>query len=685
MPVRSPAFRRRTGPRCTGKASNVGIWVTDAVLLQAIEQYQLAVAKSCRRISSHAGPLESRRRAAKRHMTGALPTTHPFPSIWQFDVPPTTVQWEAPTTQEYRRNKRDQISVSSMVNRFVGWLESSLSATGPSISLPKAESLTGTVFTEALAVNSVAETVVVPNSILEEPDPLAYLPEEIIAFRSSICNFKMVDVGTLNNLTKTCRQSFRRRIMRGDMSVNTMLAALDPLDSAAEARLPSTETANKIRATIRRSILYALVDAQKQSPGSVAHDLWLAFLGRICADGGSENHHVQLFWSIMNVLPSSVKELIPMGQIHNLTSTFVAAQANRPSRFANWSLRAARFGRSLASLNTEQRRELDDSMRMFLLEQDCAPETIKRMRFAWLAITAHDANVTTGEFIRNFYACIGKFTQLQGQQLWRILMSRLSAIGALDDEATKQLAESPYISMDQRWTALVTYIMAFGNKDVGLREMCDVLSRIRHFDTVVRSLTANPSRNSERHILPALASACDNHRQALEIFDSIPRRQPHFRRPNWSWTLWAKYMEQMIKDPKIRPIRVWHVLNCDHWYNSNNRATPEETRAKTQLLEKMALWFLEAPHLNSRQILRNIGKCISHQGTLTNGVSSPMLAHLAHHLSRDLEVGGTGNTARMEWLLTMVSQYHGVDEAKRAAEALNGWRAQTGWEGPDKL
>lgn len=647
------------------------------MLLRAIEQYQQCISTSCRRINSHAGPLESRRRATKRHMTGLMPTSHAFPPIWQFDVGPNALHWEGPTSQEHRRQKREQLSVSSMFSNFIGWLENAGSVDKPFMPPPSHVSRLETVSAEALAVNPAAEPepVTIPEPILQEPSPSPYLPEEIIKLRTSIFDLDIVDDDVLFKLTRTCRQSLRRRVERGDLSVEALLAALEPLDVATKSRIPTSGTANKVSAMIRRSILYAMVDTQKRTATLISPDLWLAFVSRVCASNG-DNHEIQLFWRLMDAIPSSLREQIPASQIRNLTCAFVTLQANRHNLYAHWSARAARFNQAIEQLSTQQRQKLDDGMATFLLQQDWLSQRARRMRFSWLIIKAADTRTATPEFIQTLRACIGDDSRLHGLQLWQVMAARLSATGTLDTETRKQVMEASYTSMSQRWSSLIAAVMASGNMTTGLRELCTILTEISEFGAVVDVLTSRPFHLVRKDVVQALAYACNNHEQALHLYDAIDlKRQSSRKRPLWNLSTWTKYVEQMIKDPEIDPIRTWQVLNLTYRH-SQQQDTPNEIKAKTQLLDKMGQWFVEAKHLNDRQVLRNVEKCATHQRALTNNVSSQTLASMTEVITRDLKNGQRGRTSRMQWLLSMVAQNQGRDQARRTASALNGWRMQ---------
>ncbi|PNY28162.1 Uncharacterized protein TCAP_01925 [Tolypocladium capitatum] len=672
MPVRSPAQCRRTIAR-----SRVGLWATDSMLVPAIEQYHRAVLPPCRHLSSHAGPLESRRRLGKRHMTGLMPTSSAYPPVWQFDVPSTAgmPQWEAPTAPAYRRQKNQQLSVSGLFNHLISWLETS-GTDKPFVPPPADTATTGTVAVEALALDKTAEREAMPETWVREAAPSRDLPREIMKLRTSIRTLDEADEETLFRLCRTCRRSLRRRVERGDLSVEALVAALDPLDLATRSRIPVAETANRIAAMIRRTVLSAMADVQKRDGNAVSHELWMTLAEKICCTNGT-NHDIQLFWRLMDVMPAFLRAQIPSEHIAGLARAFVTAQANRHNLFSHWSARAARFSNALRNLSAAQRQYLDDSMKGFLLRQDWATEAARRLRFSWQIIEAYDTRATTQEFLAAYRASVEPGVRLHSLQLWQLLAARVIAIGAIKGEQIKTLMEAEYVSMSQRWTRLVLALLASEKSDSGLRELCACINGIGEFDTMAQALTSPPLRDVRVDAVQAVAAACNDHNQAIQLYDSIVIKDGSRRKlGGWDWAAWTKYVERMVKDPKMEPTRVWQVLNLTRPSGKGacSEATAEEVEAKAQLLDRMGQWYVEAPHLNDRQVLRQVQRCVSCQRSLTNGVSSRTLAIVAGIVTRDLEKGEMGRTTRMEWLVGMVAQAHGADEAESTVKALKGWR-----------
>ncbi|PWI66222.1 hypothetical protein PCL_05187 [Purpureocillium lilacinum] len=678
MPVRSPAQCRRPVSRRATASSQVGVWVTDSMLAQAIEQYHRAVLPPCRRhLNSHAGPLESRRRANKRHMTGLMPTSSAFPPIWQFDVPSSSIpQWEAPTAPSYRRQKNKQLSVSGLFNNLIGWLENSGADKG--LVPPIADSAaTGVVSMEALAVSADTPLDLTPEDRLREAAPPHDLPTEIAELRARVCDLDEATEAALYRLCTTCRRSLRRRIERGELTVDGLVLALDPLDLATRSRIPSVATANKMAAMLRRTIVSAMADAQERSESAVAPELWSTLAQQICGTN-ADNHDVQLFWRLMDVMPPALRARIPASQLAAFTHAFVAAQANRHNLFSHWSARAARFSNALQKLGDDQRQRLDEVMTRYLQEQDWLSEMARRMRFSWLIVKAYDSTATTQQFINSYKAAIESSMRLNSMQLWQLLAARLVAAGTLDGDQGKALMEADYSAMSQRWARLVLAVLASKNRDSGLREVCACLNGIGEFDTAAQALTSAPIRHLRIDAIQAVAAACHDHNQAVQLFEAVVLKEGSRQKVGaWKWSAWSAYVEGMIKDPKMDPARIWQVLNLRHSANGRDacpKAAAGEVKAKTQLLDQMGKWFMEAPHLNDRQVLRQVQRCVASQRALTNGVSSCTLANVAELITRDLEKGGRGRTSRMRWLVGMVEQTHGADGAKRAAKALQGWR-----------
>ncbi|KAG5980988.1 hypothetical protein E4U55_003425 [Claviceps digitariae] len=685
MPPRSPALRRRTAPSRAAHASNIGIWITDAMLMQAIVHYQRAAGTS-RQFGSHPGPLESHRRTSRRHMTGLMPTSHTFPPIWELDVGSSRLQWEAPTSQEHRRQKREKTSVSGIFKSFIGWFRNwgSTDKRSSAMAVSPSDAGSSVVRSEALAVDSCStEFIATADQVADEPMPSPELPEEIMLLRSKITNIKedAFILGNLNQAARVCKRCLRRRIERSDLSVQGLVAALEPLDSTSRSRIPNAKMADKMSAMIRRGILQAMGDVHNQNPGAVSRELWLAFKDNLfTSTTKGDAHGIQLLAKLLEIMPASLKDDISAEKIRNLTRTLVTAQAGRKNSIPRWLALASRFNRVLQQLPAQRQREIDDDMATFLSQQDQVSDTAKRMRFAWLVIKAHTAHTSTQSFLDLYRSWLGPNHRLNSLQRWQVIFARLSALQTFDPASRNQLMEEAYTSQYARWSALLTHTMSSVHKDTALQEISAVLSGIGEFASTVRTLTLPPVHELERHTMEALAAACSSHHEVLILHDAIDMKpRAHRAQPLWSWTTWTKHVEAIIKDPAIDQSRIWKLLRLTYTPLKNTqllaKEIAQEKNAKCHLLIQMTEWFIQAKHLTDRQVLRNLQRCLNMYRALNDGaIPSQMLAHLVGLISRDLERGQRGRTARMRWLLALISAKYGPEEAQKAARAWDGWR-----------
>ncbi|KAK5990876.1 hypothetical protein PT974_09151 [Cladobotryum mycophilum] len=660
MPVRTPASCRRTVPPPPALASQAGIWITDSILGQALENYNRRYFAPCRHLSSYSGPLESRHRLGKRKMTGLMPSTPIYSPLWHFEVAsiPGTWQWEPPTTQEERRRKGQGLSVSTMFNHLIGWLEKS-DADKPFIQPPPSED--PNVVVQATAAGEAMASDVATGELYQDY-PVDF-PQEIVKLRDNIGLLEAVDDEALFRLCKTCRRSLTRRIRRGHLSVEGLLLALEPFDQETRDRLPDQKTAGKFAAMIRRSILTVMDDVQSKDPKAHLQHLWLAFAAWVCASGGGHSNN-QLFWRLMHVMPEPVQAQIPPEQIFHLTRSFIIAQAARHNIFTHWNARAENFAEILERLSASQREKLEADVESFLAQDDGVSETKKRMRFAWLVVRSFDAKTTNEAFIHSYQAHMSDFgIRLNSLQLWQLMVGRVKMVG-VTKEAYSQLIETENTSIS--------------------RPNMRVLGGIGEMENLAEALLSAPAQLIRADAVHALVVACDDHRLALELYASLeaksvdkPLLWKHF-----SWSTWAPYMERMIKDPELDSAHFGKLLNLGRIMRRDDPDEAEkEVQAKVELLDKMSRWYMETTHLNARQLFRRIGECAAIQRSLINIISPETLANLTGVITSDLERGEWGRTTRLEWLIRLVADTQGDKQAEITASTLKGWRSMNDQNG----
>ncbi|RFU76203.1 hypothetical protein TARUN_6025 [Trichoderma arundinaceum] len=670
MPVRSSAQCRPSIPPRGLVSHSSAVWITDSMLRQAIEHYyrQFPVSAPCRRLSSHSGPLESRRRQlGKRNMTGIMPSSSTYPPLWHFDIAwvPSEWKWEPPSTVEERKRKKQAISPSALFDGLISWLEKS-DGDKPFIQPPADMAVSSMATGENTATESVYHDVSMPSELLRE----------LAVLRKSIALLDTINGEALDRLRRLFRQDYLRRMEEADLSVEGLHIAMEPLDQTTRDKISDPRMADWLIARIRRSLLTGLDVAQrKSSENALVRDLWMAFAAIVCTSGGGYQN-IRLFSRMMSLMPDSIRAQIPMDQISGLTQSFVKAQAKSSNLSTRWTVAAARFGEALSTLSPIQMQSLDLEMNALLQQETRYLDTDRRLRLSWLMVKAYNPSTANEEFIQSYRDLdIG----LRHLQLWQVVVARLKSTRAIEANTHTELTRTEYTSLSQRWVALFSTIHGLPNADSVLAELCGFFKSIDQMDTLIRALSSLPVSRMSIDSTRTIATACDDHILALHVYEALRSRLGQGAQiTTWGWEAWVPYLERIIKDPDItRPVH-WEVLNLTRLATAQNAAGPEEIareiQAKMALLDKMGQWYMEASHLNDRQVLRRLQRCASVQRALTKGVSSQVLAHVAEVVTRDLQKGEWGRTTWLQWLLGMVAQEHGEQHASDVSKTLKGWR-----------
>ncbi|KAL7935242.1 hypothetical protein V8C35DRAFT_268463 [Trichoderma chlorosporum] len=670
MPMR-PAAQCRPGGRVSPSSA---VWITDSMLRQAIEHYhrQFSAAASCRHLSSHSGPLESRRRQlGKRNMTGIMPSSSTYPPLWHFDVAwvPSEWKWEPPSTVEERKRKKQTISPSALFDGLISWLEKS-DADKPFIQPPPTDMTLNSVSTgEATATEYVYDDV----------STQTIVPQELAVLRNAILTLDTVDDKALERLRKLFRRDYLCRMETASLSVEELRLLMEPLNQTLRDKISDPKMADGFAARVRRCLLTGLEVAQKRNPDNAAVlDLWMTFADIVCASGGGYQN-MRLFKRMMSLMPAWVRSQVPMGQILTLTRSFVMAQASSNNLSARWTATAAQFGEILSTLTPTQVQSLDIDMQALFSQQDQDLEIVRKLRFSWLMAKAYNPTASNQEFTQSYRDLIAsQEIDLRHLQLWQITVGRLQAAGIIDIDTHSELTRTQYSSLSQRWIALFSTIHEHPNANNILAELYSFFKDINQTDALIQALSSLPLSRVSINSARAIATACDDHRLALQLYEAVRLRLgdgAHIA--TWGWEAWVPYVERIIKDAEItRPVH-WEVLDLTRLATPATAAPEEiarEIQAKMALVDRMGQWYVEAAHLNDRQTLRRLQRCASAQRALTRAISPQVLARVADVVTRDLQRGEWGRTAWLHWLLGMIAQTHGDKHASDVSKTLDGWR-----------
>jgi hypothetical protein len=607
-------------------------------------------------------------------MTGIMPSTSIYPPLWHFDIAwiPSEWKWEPPSTVEERKRKKQAINPSTLFDGLISWLEKS-DGDKPFIQPPADIAVSGVSMGEtAAAVESMPRNISIP----------AEIPQELVVLRENIILLKTINSEALDRLRKLFRRDYLRRMENADISLEGLQLAMEPLDQVTRDKISDPKMADWLIARIRRSLLTGLDVAQKKSSDNpFVRDLWMTFSTILCSSGGSYQN-IRLFKRMMSLMPDSIRIQIPADEIFNLARSFIMAQAGNSNLSTSWMATAAQFGEALSTLHPTQMQNLDIEFNTLFSQQERDLERDRRLLFSWLMAKAYNPITTNEEFIQCYRDLItSREVDLRHFQLWQLIVARLESTGAIETKAQIKLIRTEYSSLSQRWTALFSAVHGLPKASSILTELCSFFRGIGQTDALISALSSLPISRMSIDSARTIAAACDDHILALQLYEALRSRLGQDEQiTTWGWEAWVPYLERIIKDPEItRPVH-WEVLNLPRLRAAvaQDAADPEEIareiQAKMALLDRMGQWYMEASHLNDRQVLRRLQRCASVQRALTKGVSSQVLAHVAEVVTRDLQRGQWGRTTWLQWLLGMVAQKHGDRHASDVLKSLKGWR-----------
>lgn len=610
-------------------------------------------------------------------MTGIMPSSSTYTPLWHFDVAwiPSEWKWEPPTTVEERKRKKQNISPSALFDGLISWLEKS-DGDKPFIQPP------ADIAVSKMSNVSIGEATAVEPPYHDIPMPTE-LPQELVVLRACITTLETINSEALDRLRKAFRRDYLRRMEGALISVEGLrLAMMEPLDQATRDKISDPRMVDWLNARIRRSLLTGLDIAQKKNSDDAAvRELWATFASVICSSGGSYQN-VRLFNRMLSLMPDSIKAQITTDQIFNLTRSFVVSQTGSSNLSARWVATAAQFGGAISRLQPAQLQSLDSDVHTLFSQQEMGQERHRRILFSWLIAKAYNPTTTNQEFVQSYRdLTASREIALPHLQLWQLIVARLKSTGAIEANVHSELTRTEYTSLSQRWIALFSAVHSLPGASDILTELLNFFRGIDQINALISALSSLPISRVSIDSVRTIATACDDHKLALQLYEALRSRLGQGEQiTTWGWEAWVPYLERIIKDAEItRPVH-WEVLNLPRLAATAQKATadPEEIareiQAKMALLDKMGQWYMEASHLNDRQVLRRLQRCASVQRTLTRNVSSQVLAQVTEVVTRDLQRGQWGRTTWLQWLLGMVAQKHGDEHASDVLKTIKGWR-----------
>jgi len=606
----------------------------------------------------------------------------PSPAPWAFEIPLDLSGWKwEPPTSAAERTQKDPSVVNSLAERF--------------------RNLWGTA---------------TPSINVEEEVVLDYVPP---------ANAQSVDEVHIDVRVESLRQSaqllnarqFRRRFayicdrLQQSMILGEVTPDRLPLISAElwdlldnkfpegsgnqdvhNAMLLSQCSAIVAGATLSRVFLRALVPVS----------FWNALLTKISTLPVNDAYYV-LFTQIMDMTPADRHGELSKGilaTLHNFFRAWGTLQEDfdAPKSFVHT------VSKALASIAPTEHAQLFEDARTLLdhtRAQLCASETFQQevsitrrrnLRLNWLRFLAHLPKVKE-DFLMDecdrLWNNIPADGSLASAELCSLLLIQWSNEDNLHDPVMVSTKYKILKEIHGRKTAFGCLALAVyegtprEHRLSQLERMWKLVSRLNMSKRVIGDLKAiSKSTHLPRVLLEMLADISEDHRFAIAMHDLHESLRKSEKMWQFNPTIFAKYAEQIIRDPSMPEDSLWKALDI-HFSQKRGKSVGKMNathlgiwgQKRAAILEQAVKVFSEARHLTPRQAFRRVSICVRFLEEAGGGPVSPdVLTVLYKEISRELRAGQPGISQRLRWFLSVVERNYGKEKAWECHRALTEWQ-----------
>lgn len=649
MPPRCAALRSRVGWCQTPTASPDSVWITDTMLRQAIERYHRASAQSRRTLSSFPGPMESRRRMGKRHMTAVMSDSRSAASPWSIELPlqPGEWKWEAPTEPGNRVRNENKFSLRRNMDRLIGWLEN------PDEDTPTTTSITSTDQPRAVEATMVSSF---QRSLTE-------LHQRLGAIDLADSDERAVWVAC-KPFSDHIQHSIRENMITSD----DMIIALDPFDSQIKDQL-TVGLLDAIRARMATQLVRAIyISRPDKEHDRYADRFWKASVNLLREMGTQQFQTYFYFFRLAQCIPRKRHERLSKALVFDMIAAYVEFQASLPFPHKHSTNHNIILSAAIKHLDRERPQLIWEAV-LEILSQRHTGEHLTRLQRQAVMTMSFSPYVTSRECFEMYpseWTSTDAFLYTKG---------RLWATRCFQRNSVPSFIHLDVAGLD--WASIVKHIWDAPETErkILLKHLCRSTIKTGQFRTMAEQLVEKMPWNTR--LFREIAIASGNYRKARLLWRLVRDKSGiTYIIRCWDWTAWTPYVEAMIKDPDMNIRFIWRVLALN--WGQPNKADPGRAlcgiNSQTELLELMARWFLEADHLSERQTLHCIQECLAVYQSIDKNLSPQIILCMVEVILRDLERGNYGRQERLAWMVRLIKKHLGDEEADKVLFQLRGWR-----------
>ncbi|KAK5628077.1 hypothetical protein RRF57_003792 [Xylaria bambusicola] len=641
------------------------IWVPESLLASTFERYATTFRTGARYGSSVPGPMEHRKRLAKRHM-GELHfgQSQSSASVWDLAnlVDLTQWKWTPPTLPDARR--RRNVNAPKTRQLFDAALNRLRSLSPRTDTTDHLEPPNQTLLPENVVLSGVAE--ILPSVSWGAN----HTPLDIIAAALNSLSLPKSD-GVKDpwpSFSKFCdswHQALSDGLFHGE-AISQILAGISECLSAEFVDVFSSRTTDQLKLRLLDATIEGLSKRQIDSTTTFDYVAWNSILHEVST---IQMNTLRVFAKAMACIPKSCIEAVFPGVLENLNAFFKAL--GQVTALPTKTRQTRKMAVPLQSLgDPELRFYLDEVTKMVIGYKSIDDIDYTAVRYSWLQLLARLPGVDWGYLSQ---ACIALQAGSVARPLTDFEVCQLFLLWANVQAPLERYIELHNVILWRTEVYSLLGALLWKSRQFILvmqfSKFLHAIGRETHITSLVRGV--GHIRKGPRR-LAKMALGMRRPLAAVEIlclFEESTRNQLSF----WESRFGFKALEILSWAPNFNHGKLYNALQFKTgWSIGIGRQGPRRAVAQSHINKLVAVGIVSAlsPHISERKALSLILSCYANIRSHGKQPSLPFLRAFIHHLTRQLKDGGPGITSRLRYALYIIHKHLGRRAALQVGLAM---------------
>lgn len=677
------------------RTASEGACATDTVLARAFERYCAISPAARRHVSFAPGPLESRRRLGRRHMTELYSfQTHASLPPWAFEMPADLGKWtwfpaafRNPSANgsilEQPEEDWSQPWSPSLLDQFPSGAETSAPAGAEANGLGPAQD----------DVESDMHWLMERIRWKDRSDIEPYMDMFVDSLKAHAKNGNLVP-SHIHQITVTLVALLAVKHGKKKGSPH----GLAPLLGAI------CEVTGSVKATRHAefdpsfwSLFLSQLQLLKGEP--VASDIFAEFMSLV------PQKHIRHVRDAVGAMLLSVSDNL-RGNAPTEHTPYEHPEL-RPGTIADLAFQVHAIPIARGLNNFEAELETADLMSFVEAALDSAASRGKRIRHQvyvfWLSVLARLPLARQESLFWLMKKGTTRYTRsrpntLSDAEVVQLLALHWTSRGYLQhpDQLLKNLSPNAQRPLPLQLVVAVRDNIPKSHRIAFLSSLCQCLKSIRRLGSLMDSfeVMCAESDQLDARLFAFLGSACDDYASMIRLRRLAAAHAGKFSKSAsktfdewWDWRIWAKKTKELSRDPSVGPLELRELLGVDLQWKRKHHLAGERSMAgalpthMVALLEQSArdivTHFAARPPRDrylERTALYLVTTRIRYLKAYGVGVTDPILKTLTQLLILDLVNHQPGRTSRFKWLMSLVAENKGHEEAEAVGRELTMWR-----------